>query len=223
MTPDKPTLTYAIKKAINYELNKVNTCIPAVIESYEYKKQKATVKPTVRIKLTSGNEMELPSITNVPVVFPKSGKASLVFPVDKGDHVLLVFSQRSIDEYINSGSISSTTTDRKFSLNDAFAIVGVLPFNETSQVSSGDKVELTYRNFKISIDKSGKIAIGKGAIELLDIIDDLISLFDNALSPIGQVVVASGSSAGTYPVLPTQIAPEALALKTKITQIKGSL
>ena len=64
-------------------------------------------------------------IYNVPVLFPRSRKAAVTFPLEKGDTVLLVFAERSLDEWIEKGGNKVSPEDpRRHDMSDAIAIPG---------------------------------------------------------------------------------------------------
>ena len=67
-------------------LSQVNTMLPAQVESYDPKTKKVSVKPLLK-KSLSGQEVTLPVINNVPVVFPSSKKSIMSFPLEKGDGI----------------------------------------------------------------------------------------------------------------------------------------
>lgn len=198
---ETPTLFDLLSASIDNKLKNVHVCLPGKIEKY-HGNQKADVKPLIM----DGSDA-LPVITNVPVVFPRSGGASLTFPVRKGDGVLLVFSERSLDVWLSKGGDVDPQDPRTHDLTDAIAIPGLIPLSEGS--ASGDDVVLAYNNTKITLNKSGKLAIGNQAAELLD-------LFEQTLSAIEIATV--GPTGG-----PLLNAASFTAIKTLLAQIKGTL
>lgn len=103
------------------------------IESYDAAKQRAEVQPMIRrgVVLEDGTRTtELhPIITDVPVVFPGSGGYSITWPIAKGDTVLLVFADQSLDRWLPRGDIVDPADDRSHTLTDAIAIPGIRPFS----------------------------------------------------------------------------------------------
>lgn len=93
--------------------------------------QRIDVQPLPNRMLQDGTERPATTILNVPVMFPASKKASLTFPIDVGDTVLCVFSQRSLDTFKaqSDNSTYSLQDRRRFSLRDAVAIPGLFPFD----------------------------------------------------------------------------------------------
>lgn len=132
-----PTLADAVRRAAQAELADVNVAIPARVESYDPTTQRCSAQPLIRraYRDEAGERVgdasaRLPVINDVPVVFPGAGSYSITWPVAKGDTVLLIFSQASIDKWLSGGGGSGggdidPLDDRRHSLNDAIAIPGL--------------------------------------------------------------------------------------------------
>ena len=71
----------------------------------------------------------LPVLSDVPVIFPRSGQFFISFPVAAGDYVLLVFNERNVDNFEASqlGSEVDPQDFRLHSLADAVAFPGYFP------------------------------------------------------------------------------------------------
>ncbi len=65
-----------------------------------------------------------PLLVDVPVVFPRGGGCTLTFPVKAGDECLVIFADRCIDFWWQSGGIQEPVDERMHDLSDAFCIVG---------------------------------------------------------------------------------------------------
>jgi hypothetical protein len=152
-------LADAIKQAIEYNIGKIHTCVPGTIQSYDYSTQKASVLPSIKMTFYTGDVLSHPVIQNVPVIFPRSGGASLTFPVNKGDGVLILFSERALERWLSSnGDEVEQGVNRRFHLSDAIAIVGLNSIN-TSTLGTKDDVVLVYNKAKITIKKDGTILL----------------------------------------------------------------
>lgn len=207
------TLEKAIKLAIQNQMIDYYTALPGKVESYDYKLQKATIKPLLRQKYSDGSSLEIQPITAVPVMFPSGYKSSLTFPIKKGVTGLILFCSRSIDTWLSNGGIADIDSIRLFDLSDAVFIPGLNPFTEKSNSENDKNILLYYDGFKLKIDDSGKIAIGKGSNELLDLIDQLLDALIQSVVPT--------------PAGPQQLSKvtdqTVLQIKNKLSQIKGSL
>lgn len=106
----------------------VYTAMPATIvnTSTFATEQTVDVKPLINKIYDDGVVLSFPNILAVPVVFPSSGGGLLSFPVENGDTVLIVFSMRSLDDWLEgNGSIATPTDVRTHHINDAVAIPGL--------------------------------------------------------------------------------------------------
>ena len=125
----KSTLAEVIAAAIEARIAEVRVGLPAVIQSFDATTQLAAVKPPLgdTIILEDGSEqaIELPVISDVPVQFPGGGGHSITFPVRAGDPCWLVFSDRSLDKWLDSGAVTDPIDLRRHHLTDAVALLGV--------------------------------------------------------------------------------------------------
>lgn len=115
----------AVKVLIEGRLVDLHTCLPGIVEKYDATTKKADIKPAIKRKYIDGDELiDLPVIPNVPMCFYQTKTSLISMPVKVGDDVLIMFSERSIDEWKSSpGGISKDPGDtRKFNLSDAYAI-----------------------------------------------------------------------------------------------------
>lgn len=141
--------------------------MPCIVESYNFAKQEADVRPVLKRVYTDGRTEEMPIIPNVPVIFPRSGGASFTMPVKPGDGVLVVFADRSIEEWVARGGITEPTDPRKHDLSDAIAIVGCISPAVPAQAENNDDVLLTYAGSKVRLKPAAKIEIECANMDVL--------------------------------------------------------
>lgn len=129
-----PTLAEVLRSAVEYHLQDLFTAMPGIVDKYSALKQRADIQPAImrRQESSDGGEIleSLPVLPNVPILWPRAGGFFMHMPLAKGNPVLLIFSQRSIDKYVNGDSAEETDPD-DFLLHDissAIAIPGVYPF-----------------------------------------------------------------------------------------------
>lgn len=196
---------------IDARLADIHTCLPGRIEKYDHTKQKASVKPLIKKQYRDGEVQSLPVIVNVPVVWPRSGGASLTFPVQAGDGVLLLFTERAMERWLSSGGEAVPGDPRKFDLSDAIAIPGLVPFTEGSLSENNEDVLLVHNDAKLKIDASGKLALGNSQAELLDIVDQLLQLLIDS---------RTATSIGLQPLT---VVPQITQLRNTLNSIKGEI
>ena len=132
-TSQSPGLAEVIREAFGNSLSNLHTSMPGSIVKYYPETQEADVQPLLKLAYVNedGTEGvdELPVIQGVQVAFPRAGKFFMTFPLAKGDPVLLVFSERSLDEWsASSGKVPVDPVDlRMHDLSDAVAIPGCYP------------------------------------------------------------------------------------------------
>jgi len=137
----------------------MHICMPAKILEYDYTKQKAKVQPALNQKYNDGEVVKLPAIFNVPVIHPASGGASITFPVNVGDKVLLVFSEKSLEEWLQNGNQVTPDDPRQNSLTDAVAHLGFRDFGTPSPAANNTDLLVKYDGSEIKLKPSGVIDI----------------------------------------------------------------
>ncbi len=224
------TMTDAIRNAILYQLSNIHTAFPARIVDYDYTIKQAVVQPLINKVYTDrtivpategvtadGPIQAMPLLNNVPVIFPFASGASITFPVNKGDYCLVICCERAIDLFLTFGGQVTPNDPRKLDLSDAVAIMGLLPFTETSPADNNTDFLISYAGSKIRIKPTGAvvietsstIAIGTPITEVLDVLSQTLNLL--------------ATSVTTTPSSPFGFAGAWLALKTQLDLIKGSI
>jgi len=117
--------------------------IPAVITEYDASKKKASVRPLIKKIMRDKSTLEYPVIGGVPVMLPSTAFAGIQLPVTVGDKVLLIFTQKSIEETLYadlSGTSIPESIDPKDTrlkdYNDCIALVGYSDFAGAIATSS---------------------------------------------------------------------------------------
>jgi hypothetical protein len=148
-------------------LDDVHTILPGQIETYYgHTNRKAKVKVMVKLKNANNQEVKIESIDDVPVIFPCSSNFNLLFPLKKGDGILLLFSEAAIGNYLTGqGSKPEVADDNtRFGLTDCIAIPGLYSFNNPPNSATTN----------IEIDETGKVSIDGNLIDLLGATESFI-------------------------------------------------
>ncbi|WP_312740924.1 Gp138 family membrane-puncturing spike protein [Cedecea neteri] len=117
--------------------DQMRVAMPGIIQSFDAATLTAEVQPALR-SVQQNNDgttstQDYPVLVDVPVIFPRGGGCTLTFPVKAGDECLLIFADRCIDFWWQSGGVQETVDSRQHDLSDAFAIVG--PQSQAQKIS----------------------------------------------------------------------------------------
>lgn len=163
-TPRTPELEDVIRLALENFQSGLHVALPGRIESYDASSQTASVKPLVKNTFIDDEGVDvvetLPVINRVPVQFARGGGFFLSFPIVKGDHVLLVFNERSIDKFQTGDGEDTDPVDiRMHNLSDPVAIPGFYP-------DSKALADAHVSNTVLGKDGGTQIHVADGKIEL---------------------------------------------------------
>lgn len=171
-------ITNFILTAISRQVASIDTSNMATITAISEDKK------LIDVTIDTSKE-ELPDI---PFITLQGGGSHLQFPISKGDKCLMIFAKDTVEDWL--GGEEELVYSSDFNINNGFALVGIN--NSLSAIEIKD-----YVDFKVN-----KIKIRNDSEELITILSETtqaLSDTSNALSTT-VVVIAGGSSAGTYPI-----------------------
>ena len=225
MSNANPTLQELIKLAIEARITDVHVALPAIVQKYDPKKQVVDVQPALKKKYSDGTVTNLPLISNVPVQFPRSGKGYLHIPLKKNDYVLLIFCERSIDNFMLKGGVVDPEDFRKHHLADAVALAGFWP-QGSDIAGEEDKVDLANGDALVRLAEDGKTSVGKKGgtpeepVVLGLVLKQYLEDLHTKLSEIMDTLIAGDFLLVTSPGNPTAPNPAKMAT---LTQLKADL
>lgn len=193
------SLTGHMQSVVDRFAGDLHTCLPARIIGLDYKTQKATVQPLIKMRYTDAGSnpdglVDMSSIPSVPLIFPSSRFATMTFPVKAGDLVLLVFSQRSVDTFkYSDGSAPIDPNDyRMHDYSDAFAICGLGTFTTALGIHEEDTIIRMNagkpEETKLSFKPNGDIVFDSYAKVIVN------TLTDTEINASGNVTVNSSGT-----------------------------
>ena len=148
----------------------LNTAIPAIIDEFDLTTQRVSATPAIQAKyVTPDGEVKYinyPKITNIPLALIKSPGMKITYPVKKGQNCTLIFSQRSIDNFLldgtkpyppEEGPDPMTAAIRCMDLTDAMCFPGVVCNNETISNYNNDAIEIrnSAGTTKLTVSENG--------------------------------------------------------------------
>lgn len=147
-----PTFSEVLRAALDARLMDVHVSMPARVESYNASRLSVEVQPMIeRAYIDESGDRQtkaFPVVPDVPVKFPGSGDYRITFPITKGDIVLLVISESSLDKWLDTERVVDPLDDRRHQMIDAVALPGLHSFkapsaaSEDALVVEGDEIRL---------------------------------------------------------------------------------
>lgn len=143
-----------------YRCNSMDTdnCMPAVVESYDRKKNVATVKPCINITAATGETIERESIT-ATVLSMCGAKFIINFPLEKGDTGWLITADRDISIFREQRKVINANTNRIHSIEDSFFIPDRV---NDFKVEAEDEKNLVIQN----LDRNIRISVAQDKIKI---------------------------------------------------------
>lgn len=191
------TLESRLNSFIDFKFSALNTCMLCTVENVrDLGEQRVDVKPLVNKQFVDSDVLEYPAILSVPLVFPSSSTSAITFPVNKGDVVVVIFSQSSIDVFKSGSHTSHDPIDtRRFDRRDAIAIPCAFAFDKAINKQSNRTLPHSTTDVVIAhnIGKSNECEIrvkSSGKIEING--NDMY--VDSSLSTKGNVSVGTGAT-----------------------------
>lgn len=125
---------HAIQEAISAG---IRVALPGTVVSFDAEAVTAVVQPAIKgyEPDANGNQVSIsmPQLVDVPVSFPRGGGVTLTFPVKSGDECELIFNDRCIDFWWQSGGEQEPVHPRQHHIGDAIAFVG--PMSQAKKIS----------------------------------------------------------------------------------------
>lgn len=201
MNDDNTSLSEVLDTAFEQFSNNLNTSTGGVIESFDPTTMTASIKlANKKVYESLANRFDLvqedvPTLIGVPVLYPGGGpgKVRITTPISKGDTCYIIFSQDDLNNFRSSAKAgSSPALLGKFSWSSSVCIPADIRnasyganyySNDSAVISAGGEVDF--------------VALAEKVMSNLEALNSAISTHTH------DVVVASGSSAGTYTAAPS--------------------
>lgn len=123
-------LEKGVRTAIESALVNTWKSMPAQVVSFSAAENTVSAQITLLGQVTDEQgkitNVPYPVLIHCPVVWPKAGGFVFTLPVSVGDEVLMVFADRCIDSWWQSGGLNNQPIEARIhDLSDGFALVGV--------------------------------------------------------------------------------------------------
>ncbi len=192
----------------------MRVAMPASIESYDFKTQKADIKIDMQELYHNGTSLEYPVLSGVPVIFPRCGGASITMPIVRGDTCLVMFLDRDSTAWLLGGKNLKPKSMRSHHLSDAVAIMGLCPFTNKSPAKNNTDMLISFDGSEVVLRPKGIIDI-TSAKEINVKTERVIINCKTALIKSEETVAVECKSASVK-------AEENIAIECKMANIKAT-
>lgn len=164
-------LAEVIEEFWDSRLEEIHTAFAAVVQSYSgHTTRLVTVIPVTNHMLINGRILHAIPIADIPVMFPSSQAGSFVFPLKKGDIVMVIVNETALGNWLaGKGLICDPEHSGRFSKGDGVAIPGLWP--SLSQVKPKVSVpdssaEMKFNGASVEFKKDGSLKF-TGDVEIV--------------------------------------------------------
>ncbi|WP_340052106.1 Gp138 family membrane-puncturing spike protein [Pseudomonas proteolytica] len=188
-----------IRDAFREILKGVCTSLPGHVLTFDPVKQLAQVQPGVSRVDINGAEFTIRPIIEVPVYFP-GGDYCVEYQIDSGCEGDILFSQRCIDGWVQSGGVAANPIGRFHNMQDAMFLPGfrsqpnVLPDFQNNGVRLRNKAGTQFVWLKN--DNTISMENGSGSFKLLA--DGSFLINGLQITADGNVITAAGTNLNTH-------------------------
>lgn len=207
-----------IKSHLDSLQSQIFTQLPAVVTDVSQYEQSniVSVRPLIDMMHSDGQISECTEIFNVPVIQPSAGGGLLSFPIKEGDTVLIEFSMRNIEKWLEGGGESVTEpTMRYHDLSDAMAVIGLYTKNSHLKPDPKDVV-LKFKDNSFRLKEDGNVeVVTKSKFSVNNEQEELIAVLSDIVDAIANTSVNT-----YYGLSPLNAKPQILQLKAKLDTFK---
>ena len=184
-----PDMRLVLDTWMNNSALKLNCHRIGTIVSFDSTKQTASVQ-IASLAVFGDKIVPYPVLTQCPVFVPSGGNGCLTMPVSPGDSCLVLFNDRDIDNWYESGAVTAPNTARTHDLSDGLVIVG---FRHQANPIPDYSVDVELRNNTaiVGLEDNGKISIRNQDTTLKTVMTTLITALNklDEKSPRGSASV----------------------------------
>lgn len=153
-----------LKTAFQEMMKGVCTSVPCHILAFDPVLQRAQVQVGVEVVAVAGYTDSHAPLDDVPVLFLGGTQYSIIHQINPGDEGMLIFSQRCVDGWKQTGGVASNPLARFHDMHDAFFIPGFRPLPTCISDFPNDGIRMQSRDGKqhVWIKSSGEIIADNG-------------------------------------------------------------
>ena len=186
---------------LNILSRELHTAIPGTVTEVTTKgtSRVINVKPLIKTTQVDGAQAQLDIIQGVILLTPGTTKSSVIMPITVGDLVLLIFSEKALENWGLSTQTANGIYGRQFDMSDAFAIPMNFSAMSTAENANNEDMIINHNKQTITIKENGDINVGgSGLLKLVtsafkDVFNNHVHLPGTYSNSGGPVTGASGA------------------------------
>lgn len=167
--------------------------------------------------------IDYPILLDVPLIVLGGGPVKLTMPVAKGDECLILFNDRNIDNWFQSGQVGAVADGRLHSFSDGLALVGLSSLANSIEAYDTVRALLTNGTVKLGVNPStNKVTLENGTTSLKTQLQNLCTQLSNLTSALSALTV-TGVTAGGGVSGPPSNASAITTIGTNISNISTQI
>lgn len=219
MTLERYEIDEVLRDAIKLELAGVCVACPAIVAKVHDDGQRVDAQPMVRGRRLDADGVsesyKLPQVMNVPVAWPGASGLAQTFPlksvldvggVAEATRVLLVFCDRSLDEWLAYGAIDTDPISRRrHNITDAVAIPSLRSFSPLELLAGVPTDRARFGQYaltnptRVEVTEIGAGGASSGFVRIGNDNAELLALLEQLLAALQSSYVVT--SLGNQPIL----------------------
>ena len=156
----------AITRFLEGRLMDVHTISVGIVQSFDGAKRRASIQPALDNVKTSGETVQKPLLLDVPVLTHQTKKWLIGLPLEAGDTVLLVYSERGIERFKRTLQRGAPEAGVMHAEKDAIAIPGFGPVGAVTLASDTGVTVQSVDAVTAVIVEDAKVTVKAAAIRL---------------------------------------------------------
>lgn len=148
----------------DYISSNIYCALPAIVDTVDYTNQTLTAKPVTKMRFTDNkgavSDFDMPLIVDVPFQCYRGGGFAITVPVQKGDEVLIIFTDVDFSAWFQNGGFQYAEHSFTHYYSNAIAVVGIS--SEVRALSNYNSTAVEVRN----LEGTEKISLSTGNITL---------------------------------------------------------
>jgi hypothetical protein len=181
---------YMTLSALKLNCHRIGTIV-----DFDITKQTASIQ-IAALAVFGEQTVPYPVLTQCPVFVLSGGGGCLTMPVSPGDSCLVLFNDRDIDNWYESGAVTAPNTARTHDLSDGLAIVGFR--HQANPIPAySEEVQLRHGTTIIGLEYDGLIRIQNSITSLKLTLDSIITALTALNAKTGPSAVTQISAANT--------------------------